>query len=174
MKSDYSRPQGRRPSQSGDRRRPPYRSERRPRESRTAGAPKKISLWHRLLSFFTGGPKKATPAARPEQTRPPGDRRRSAPPERVEVTTPKLYVGNLSYDATESDLYELFNGVGKVQNAEIVTHRETERSKGFGFVTMLTVEEAVRAVETLHDKSFMGRKLVVNGSRSEGPRTSHV
>jgi len=88
----------------------------------------------------------------------------------VEVTSPRLYVGNLSYDATENDLEELFNGVGQVQSAEIVTHPSTYQSKGFGFVTMLTAEEAVRAVETLHDKSFMGRKLVVNGSKTETRR----
>jgi RNA recognition motif-containing protein len=84
----------------------------------------------------------------------------------VEVTSPKLYVGNLSFDATESDLTELFGGVGSVQNAEIVSHKATEKSKGFGFVTMNTVEEAKRAVETLHDKDFMGRKLVVSGAKT--------
>lgn len=86
------------------------------------------------------------------------------------MTTPKLYIGNLSYDASESDLFELFRGVGQVQNAEVVTHKGTHKSKGFGFVTMLTVDEARRAVEKLHDQPFMGRKLVVNGSKSGGPR----
>ena len=85
----------------------------------------------------------------------------------VEVTNPRLYVGNLNYEATEGDLYELFNGVGKVQNAEIVTLKGTYKSKGFGFVTMITVDEAKRAVETLHDKPFMGRNLVVSGSKAE-------
>jgi RNA recognition motif-containing protein len=88
-------------------------------------------------------------------------------PETVEVTTPRLYVGNLSFEATESDLYELFNGVGQVQNAEVVTYRHNERSKGFAFVQMLSVEEAKRAVEELHDKEFLGRKLVVSGAKSE-------
>ena len=133
--------------------------------------PGKISLWSRLIAFFTGsGARKQTSPARSEQPRTQPERRRTGPPERVEVTSPRLYVGNLSYDATESDLTELFNGVGQVQNAEIVTHPANYRSKGFGFVTMLTVDEAVRAVTTLHDKSFMGRKLVVNGSKSEGRR----
>jgi RNA recognition motif-containing protein len=77
-----------------------------------------------------------------------------------------LYVGNLSFDAAESDLSELFNGVGGVRNAEIVTHRDTEKSKGFGFVTMNSVEEAKRAVEELHDKEFMGRRLVVSGAKT--------
>ena len=172
MKTNDTRPQGRRQSRGG-RRRPQYRDNRDPREPRAprTDAPKKVTLWHRLIAFFTGGGKKkrASPA-RSEQPRTQPERRRTGPPERVEVTSPRLYVGNLSYDATESDLVELFNGVGQVQNAEIVTHQETYRSKGFGFVTMLTVDEAVRAVTTLHDKGFMGRKLVVNGSRSEGRR----
>jgi len=87
-------------------------------------------------------------------------------PEAVEVTTPRLYVGNLSFDATESDLFELFNGVGQVQNAEVVSYRHNQRSKGFAFVQMLTTEEAKRAVEELHDKEFLGRKLVVSGAKS--------
>jgi len=87
-------------------------------------------------------------------------------PEAVEVTTPRLYVGNLSFDATESDLFELFNGVGQVQNAEVVSYRHNQRSKGFAFVQMLTIEEAKRAVAELHDKEFLGRKLVVSGAKS--------
>ena len=83
----------------------------------------------------------------------------------MEVTSPKLYVGNLSFDAGESDLSNLFNGVGVVRNAEVVTHRDTEKSKGFGFVTMSS-EEAVRAVAELHDKEFMGRRLVVSGAKT--------
>jgi RNA recognition motif-containing protein len=50
-------------------------------------------------------------------------------PESVEVTTPRLYVGNLSFEATESDLFELFNGVGQVQNAEVVTYKHNQRRK---------------------------------------------
>ena len=90
-------------------------------------------------------------------------------PESVEVTTPRLYVGNLSFDTTEGDLTELFNGVGKVVSAEIVTHRQTERSKGFAFVQMTGVDEAKRAVEQLHDKEFMGRKLFLSGAKSSEP-----
>jgi RNA recognition motif-containing protein len=75
-------------------------------------------------------------------------------------------VGNLSFDATESDLFELFNGVGQVQNAEIVSYKHNQRSKGFAFVQMHTVEEAKRAVAELHDKEFLGRKLVVSGAKS--------
>jgi len=95
-----------------------------------------------------------------------GPTRPSRKPEAVEVTTPKLYVGNLSFDATESDISELFNGVGAVKNVEIVTYKDTYKSKGFGFVTMTAVDEAVRAVSELHDKDFMGRRLVVSGAKT--------
>jgi RNA recognition motif-containing protein len=74
------------------------------------------------------------------------------------VTSPRLYVGNLSFDASESDLFELFNGVGHVQNAEVVSYRHNQRSKGFAFVQMQTVDEAKRAVDELHDKEFLGRR----------------
>lgn len=87
-------------------------------------------------------------------------------PEAVEVTSAKLYVGNLSYEAAENDLFELFKGVGTVRNAEIVTRKYDEKSKGFGFVTMTTIDEARRAVTELHDKEFMGRKLVVSGAKT--------
>jgi hypothetical protein len=92
--------------------------------------------------------------------------RPSRKPEAVEVTTPKLYVGNLSFDASESDISELFNGVGAVKNVEIVTYKDTYKSKGFGFVTMTAIDEAVRAVNELHDKEFMGRRLVVSGAKT--------
>jgi hypothetical protein len=135
-------------------------------------APVKKSLLQRIMDLFTGGGSK--PAARPvqrEQTQPRSNgaelsSRPSRKPEAIEVTTPRLYVGNLSFDATESDLFELFNGVGAVQNAEVVTYRHNQRSKGFAFVQMLTVDEAKRAVEELHDKEFLGRKLVVSGAKS--------
>lgn len=127
----------------------------------------------------------AAPASAPRSDRPDrGDRDRSggrpprsgeaagAPrakrvPENVEVTSSRLYVGNLSFDATESDLSELFNGVGQVQYAEVVSNPHTHRSKGFAFVQMQTIEEAKRAVRELHNKDFMGRPLVVSGAKSQ-------
>ena len=191
MNTNDSRPRGRRPQGGGGRRRPQYRDESRDPRDRNARRdshaepPKKLSLWQRFLGLFSRKPAKAAAPSRPDQARGKndvrpqgerrdGDRRRSGPPEKIEVTSPRLYVGNLSYEAAESDLMNLFNGVGKVQNAEIVTHRDTERSKGFGFVTMLTMDEAIRAVDTLHDKDFMGRRLVVTGSRSDGVREPRV
>ena len=102
-----------------------------------------------------------------EAPRPPKPARK---PELTEVTSPKLYVGNLSFDASESDLFELFAGVGSVQNSEVVSHRETQKSKGFAFVTLATIDEAKRAVVELHDKEFMGRRLVVSGAKTNDVR----
>ncbi|MFZ0710710.1 MAG: RNA-binding protein [Terrimicrobiaceae bacterium] len=75
-------------------------------------------------------------------------------------------MGNLSFDATEGDLSELFNGVGSVENVEIVSNKHTQKSKGFAFVQMQSIDEAKRAVAELHDKDYMGRKLVVSGAKA--------
>ncbi len=99
--------------------------------------------------------------------------RRDAPrrqPETVEITTERLYVGNLDYEVTEGDLYDLFTGAGTVKNAEVVCHRHTQRSKGYAFVEMANVDEARRAADKLHDEEFMGRKLSVTGAKSGGPK----
>ena len=77
-------------------------------------------------------------------------------------------MGNLSYDASESDLFELFNGVGGVRNAEVVVNSRTQRSKGFAFVTMSSVDEARRAVAELHGRDFMGRPLQLSGAKPIG------
>jgi hypothetical protein len=95
-----------------------------------------------------------------------GDRPRGGDASTVESS--RVYVGNLSYDVTEQDLQELFKGIGGVRNVEIVYNRSTHRSKGYGFVEMLHKDEAVRAVEVLHEQPFMGRKLNVSGAKSKG------
>jgi len=99
-----------------------------------------------------------------------GERRERSPrggnPDSVESA--RVYVGNLSYDVSEQDLQELFKGVGPVRNVEIVYNRSTHRSKGYGFVEMLHVDEAKRAVEILHDQFFMGRQMTVSGAKSKG------
>jgi len=143
---------------------PRRRGNRFRHEHAAAKAPKK-TFWQRLAAFFGDGTetKKQTVALSRNGAQQPRPARK---PESVEVTSPRLYVGNLSFDATESDLFELFNGVGHVQNAEVVSYRHNQRSKGFAFVQMQTVEEAKRAVEELHDKEFLGRKLVVSGAKS--------
>jgi RNA recognition motif-containing protein len=126
----------------------------------------KLSFWQRIVALFKGSPPAAPEIG--EKPVPSATTREkiSRKPELVEVTSPKLYVGNLSFDATESDLFELFNGVGQVRNAEVVCHKYTQRSKGFAFVQMTTIEEARRAVGELHDKEFLGRKLVVSGAKT--------
>jgi len=96
------------------------------------------------------------------------DRERKRP-EPVEPTTERLHVANLDFEVTEADLYDLFNGVGKVRDAEVVYHKYTQRSKGFAFVVMSSVEEAKRAYEVLNGKPFMGREMWVNGAKSAGP-----
>ena len=159
MKSHSSGRRSRR-SRGGPRR----RGDQRPRYQDARPKPPKKTFWQRLAAFFGNGEttRKATPASRNGSQQP----RPSRKPESVEVTSPRLYVGNLSFDATESDLFELFNGVGHVQNAEVVSYRHNQRSKGFAFVQMQTVDEAKRAVEELHDKEFLGRKLVVSGAKT--------
>jgi len=140
-------------------------------EEERAPAPKQKTFWQRIVAFFGNGGDTRKPATQSrngqqQQQRSPEQPRTSRKPESVEVTSPRLYVGNLSFDATESDLFELFNGVGHVQNAEVVSYRHNQRSKGFAFVSMQTIEEAKRAVDELHDKEFLGRKLVVSGAKS--------
>lgn len=138
---------------------------------------KPAGFWDKVKQFFglASAPAKPSPQSRErraprEETREQREPRERTPresrkPEAVEVTTPRLYVGNLSYDAAESDLFELFSGVGTVANVEIITNKHTQRSKGFGFVQMNSVSEAKRAVDELHDKDYMGRKLVVSGAK---------
>ena len=77
-----------------------------------------------------------------------------------------IYVGNLSYDATSDSLRDLFSKFGKIIRANVVTDRETGRSRGFGFVEMEDTTEAQNAIEKLHNQDFMGRKLIVNQSKS--------
>ena len=155
---------GRRPrrSRGGSRR----RDDRSRYQNAPAKAPQK-TFWQKVAAFFSNGQSERKPAgASRNGSRPQAQPRPARKPEPIEVTSPRLYVGNLSFDATESDLFELFNGVGHVQNAEVVSYRHNQRSKGFAFVSMQTVDEAKRAVDELHDKEFLGRKLVVSGAKS--------
>jgi len=176
---------------SGQRRRRGNRS-RRPSHSRSSDTfhvqrePRKpAGFWDKVKAFFGIAPQPApkpsinghqrrTAARVPreaQQPRSPRPPRESRKPEAVEVTSPRLYVGNLSYDAAESDLFDLFSGVGTVANVEIVANKHTQRSKGFGFVQMNATAEAKRAVEELHDKEYMGRKLVVSGAKLPADRS---
>ena len=80
----------------------------------------------------------------------------------------KLYVGNLTYDTTEDNLVELFSEFGEVLSAQIIIDRDTNRSKGFGFVEM--AEGADEAANALNGQDFHGRNLTVNEARPREPR----
>ena len=84
----------------------------------------------------------------------------------------KLYVGNLSYNTTGSDLEQLFAQHGTVQSAEVIADRDTGRSKGFGFVEMSSQEEAQKAIAALNGQEHDGRALTVNEAkpREDRPR----
>ncbi|MFB3906135.1 MAG: RNA recognition motif domain-containing protein [Acidobacteriota bacterium] len=84
--------------------------------------------------------------------------------------TMKLYVGNLSYRTSDSDLQQLFSQAGEVQSAILITDRETGRSRGFGFVEMASREAGERAIREFNGKEVDGRTLTVNEAR---PRASH-
>lgn len=87
--------------------------------------------------------------------------------EQTEVTTPRLYVGNLSYDSSESDLFDLFSQAGSVRNVEIAMDKKTHKSKGFGFVEMDSVTTAEAAQKKLNGYQLMGRELLVMGAKSQ-------
>jgi RNA recognition motif-containing protein len=75
-----------------------------------------------------------------------------------------IYVGNLSFNHDEGDLFELFENIGQVDSVRIITDRETGRSKGFGFVEMADEAQAIAAIEQLNGTEFGGNMLTVGGS----------
>ncbi len=77
----------------------------------------------------------------------------------------KLYVGGISYGVNENGLKDAFAKAGTVVSASIIIDRETNRSRGFGFVEMSTPEEAKKAIEMWHGKPLDGRNLIVNEAR---------
>ena len=79
----------------------------------------------------------------------------------------KLYVGNLSYEVTESELNDLFTPFGTVESARIITDKFTGNSKGFGFVEMANREEANQAMNDLNGKTINNRAMVVNEARPQ-------
>ncbi len=82
----------------------------------------------------------------------------------------KLYVGNLSYDTTDSDLQNLFGPHGTVQSAQVIMDRDAGRSKGFGFVEMDSDQEAQAAIQALNGQEANGRTLTVNEARPREER----
>jgi RNA recognition motif-containing protein len=82
----------------------------------------------------------------------------------------KLYVGNLSFEATEIDLQDLFSEAGTVTEAALMQDKFTGKSRGFAFVTMGTDEEAQKAISLFHGKTHHGRPLTVNEARPREER----
>jgi RNA recognition motif-containing protein len=85
--------------------------------------------------------------------------------------TKKLYVGNLPYSTAENDLRALFEQVGEVAEATVITDRETGRSKGFGFVEMATEEAAQEAIRRFNGYEINNRPLTVNEARPREERS---
>jgi RNA recognition motif-containing protein len=79
----------------------------------------------------------------------------------------KLFVGNISWDSTEESLKEFFSQVGEVVEVKIIYDRNTGRSKGFGFVTMGSPEEAQKAITELNGKDCDGRELRIDEARPQ-------
>ena len=83
----------------------------------------------------------------------------------------KLYIGNLSYDTTQTELQELFAEVGTVESVNVIMDRDSGRSKGFGFVEMASGEEAQAAIKQYDGYDLKGRALKVNEARPQGDRS---
>lgn len=153
-------------------------------------APKPLTFWQKILALFGVKPaqapqqqpaknsqqsqsntKPATTKSTQSQPKPQSKSKPAAktarPPQKVEVTTGRLYVGNLSYETTEYDLEELFKGNGPVKSVEIIYNRQTHKSKGYGFIEMRNVDDAKNAVNVHHEQPFMGRNLIVNGAKTK-------
>jgi RNA recognition motif-containing protein len=82
----------------------------------------------------------------------------------------KLFVGSLPYTTTDDQLEELFASVGKVVSAKVIVDRDSNRSKGFGFVEMSSDEEVQAAIKQLDGQELDGRKIVVNEARPQENR----
>ena len=153
-----------------------YRPSNRGRQQ----TPKKPSFGQRLLSILSfgilGGSSKPAPSGKSQSENRNDGKNRSRdnkrddkrPAEKVEVDSARLYVGNLDYKTTDSDLKEYFSKLGTVKSAEIVINRRTQQSKGFAFVEMDSIDEARKAVDSYHNEDFMGRRMLVSGAKSSG------
>lgn len=151
------------------------------REETPTGKP---SLLKRILAFFGIGRKKdelsgeparnsnitpkknRTPKPRGNQGGNPAAARsgRRRPASTPPTRNARLYVGNLSYEATEAELEDLFKGFGNVRSVEIIYNPRTYKSKGYAFVEMYQLDDARRAAEVLHGQPFMGRELMVSAA----------
>jgi len=90
----------------------------------------------------------------------------------VPINSSRLYVGNLPYNTGQKELQELFGQHGAVITAEVIIDRASNRSKGFGFVEMESIEEARVAANKLHNREFDGRRLIVSGAKAEAKESN--
>ena len=86
------------------------------------------------------------------------------------MTKKEIYVGNIPHELNSGDLKQLFEEFGPVESANIIMDRETNRSKGFGFVKMQNEEDLDNAIQNLNGREVNGRKLVVNEARPREPK----
>lgn len=84
----------------------------------------------------------------------------------------RLYIGNLQWGVTEQDLQDAFAAFGEVDNVRVVKEPETNRSRGFGFVTMATKEQGEEAMAKLNDTDLKGRRINVSEARERPARSS--
>jgi RNA recognition motif-containing protein len=82
----------------------------------------------------------------------------------------KLYVGNLPYSYSDSDMERAFSAFGSVNSAKVIMDRDSGRSKGFGFVEMSSADEATAAIDGMHGQNLDGRDMVVNIAKPMEPR----
>lgn len=82
----------------------------------------------------------------------------------------KLFVGSLAWTATDQDLEDFFKAAGTVLSAKVIVDRDTNRSKGFGFVEMGTDDEARAAIDQLNGKDLAGRPVAISEARPQAPR----
>jgi len=83
----------------------------------------------------------------------------------------KLYVGNLPYSFSDSDMERTFSAFGSVNSAKVIMDRDSGRSKGFGFVEMSSADEASAAIDGMHGQDIGGRDMVVNEAKPMEPRS---
>jgi RNA recognition motif-containing protein len=139
------------------------------RSSNKSKEPVQMSLARKFLAFFGFG-KKESPAQTNRGKGKEKGRDRERRIQKHPVTSERLFIGNLSYSVKDSDLEKLFESAGRVFKAEVVTHRQSQRSKGYGFVTMDSVESAQKAVDLFDGETLDGRKISVTGAKSDGRR----
>ncbi len=115
-----------------------------------------------LIGYFIG--RRVASGGKAQQKR--AARVSSTPRQPIPAGSVEIYVGNLSYELTEDQLRKEFEKFGTVGSARIVTDKNGQRSKGFGFVVMPNRPEAEAAIAAMSEKEFMGRKMRVNEARN--------